>query len=115
VSDSGEDIGFSISWPVSSEDAFVAVNHFVVQSGLPGSGQASDGFIYLVVGHAAPPILLGSEDQQLAAARAMGGRVPVQVHGRFAMPISRAKELLAVLQAQIERTERYVSTRVEDA
>lgn len=82
--------------PVSVANVFVAQLAGVSRSGRP------DG-IYLVSGHAAPPLLLGSPESIRKALAALDGRLPVDVVSQVFLTRDRVQELVELLQDTIKK------------
>lgn len=82
-------------WPDVSEAPIQRVNTFLAQFTQDPEGAPED-FI-LTAGHIAPPVLLGSAEEQKAAFAAMGA-VSVHTLARISMSPARLFELIDLLQ-----------------
>ena len=93
-----------LSW--RDEDLYrlpvLAANQFAVQlSNEEGEPTPS---VILTVGHVAPPLLLGTPEEQQAAAAAVEN-VNVQPLARFKLSVAKATEFAGVLQALMQQIE----------
>lgn len=88
----------AIDWSEAATTLTLPANQFVVQLGAR-IGDKPDG-IHLVVGFLAPPIVTSNDprvrEDQISA---LGGKLGVQVHGRYVMTRERVEELIGVLQS----------------
>ena len=76
---------------------FIAVDHFALQ-------QHNDQ-VFLVVGHVSPPILVGSDEEQLNAIEQLG-KLPIHVRGRYIMDKSALVALWRLLNATVSQEEK---------
>lgn len=84
------------------------VNQIVAQLGAPaGPEQVPDGII-VILGHAAPPVIVGSEEAIQRQVDALSS-VQVQPLGRFVMSRERAEELLQVLAQSVAQYDEIVA------
>ena len=84
------------SWIGVDQVAVFAANEFVI-SHVPVSGE----FI-VTVGHIAPPVLLGTDEEQRAQAEQFVF-VPVRTIGRFSLARLHVEQLIGALQANLAR------------
>ena len=88
---------------ISLRIAFVGADDVGIQMANQFVVQVDEGELFLVIGQLAPPLFLGSEEDQLAQARAIPF-VPVKVLGRYSVPLDKAKQLRDLLDRQIAVT-----------
>lgn len=87
------------------------VNQFVAQIGSPTQDGPPDG-IYLVVGHVAPPILLGAPEEIKAHLEDLTANgIEPEVFAKLHFSRARAVELIKVLQTTVERYDASVEAR----
>jgi hypothetical protein len=92
-----------IIWEGVDRLPVMAANQFLVQlSASEPQNMVSD--VVLTVGYLAPPLLLGTEEEQREAAAQLD-HVSVQPVARFSIPLGKAAELAQVLQGFLERVE----------
>jgi hypothetical protein len=88
-----------VIWEGADDLPVLAANQFVVQIDSP-DGAAEN--LILTVGHIAPPVLLGSAEEQRAAAADIKA-VSVRPLARFSLSRSRATALIRVLNEVVGR------------
>lgn len=102
MSDQGEadrrGVDLNVQWPKVVPSAQI-INQFSGQIGAGPAGLPEE--VILTVGHVAPPILWGNEEQQVEQAREQTS-LEIQAVSRFTMTPARARELLNVLQGTLE-------------
>lgn len=103
MTDEGDTIQIPFSWVGVEELPVHAANHFLVQ--------ADGDMHYLTIGHATPPVLLGSPED-LKRQLTQLGLVPVKPLGRFALSRSKAQELVGVLTSVLEKTASEPGSRI---
>ena len=92
-----------ITWEGVDRLPVLAANQFLVQlSASEPQNLVSD--IILTVGYLAPPVLIGTEEEQMQAAAQLD-HLNVQPVARFAIPLAKATELGQVLQGFLQRIE----------
>lgn len=99
-------VAVSLIWPDVEDHPVLSTNQFVAQLA-PGPDGVPEELI-LVVGHIAPPLVLGSQEQVEALMRALGS-ISVKSHGRFSMTRSRLQELIQLLAMQAEKWDQALS------
>ncbi len=82
-----------LSWQGLEDLPVLAVNQFVVQIDSPDGSPEQ---ILVAVGHAAPPVVLGSAEEQQAAIAGLD-MVPVKPLARFSLSRNRVAALVRVL------------------
>ena len=104
VAEDAEDteLALEFDWSSASDLNAQVATQFLVQLGIP-AGDRPDG-IFLVVGHADPPLIVGTNaaSRQEQAAR-YGGKLPVTVHGRYYLSRLRLEELRRALNDLAKR------------
>ncbi|MDR6117290.1 hypothetical protein QE370_000474 [Aeromicrobium sp. SORGH_AS981] len=95
------EIQMTPSWSVD-DLTLHPINQVAVSLAPPAGGGVPDG-ILIYLGHALPPILLGTEDEVRAQLTALGGELKVQGRGLFLFSRDRAAELVAILQGSIDQ------------
>lgn len=100
-------------WAGAGSVPVLVANQFVGQLGAVTSGDRPipDG-VYLIVGHGAPPVVVGSPDSVRRQVEALGNRLPVTVHARFFLTRERLGELIQVLS---ETAQKYDAAAVGEA
>jgi hypothetical protein len=88
-----------IIWPDLDREPVVAANQFVAQ--FTPAADGSPGAFLLTVGFAAPPLLLGDQEEQETTLRALGA-VSSRTVARIEMHPTRLVELLQLLQRSVE-------------
>jgi len=109
VNPDNDSVTVRLSWPGDTDVPALPANQFLVSVGLPDRTGAPDG-IYLVVGHAAPPVLHGADDLKHHL-RTYG--ISVKVHGRYLLSRERLGELIDVLAIVAERYDKAQTQRQE--
>lgn len=97
-------------WSGLAELPVQVVNQFVASVALPGQDGTPDG-VYLGIGHAAPPILMGSAEEMAADAEAFGGRLGIQACGRYFLTPAKLAELIEVLKSGLRTYDEAVKQR----
>jgi len=92
-----------LAWEDVDRLPVLAANQFLLQLSV-SEPQNTVSDVVLTVGYLAPPLLLGTPEEQRAAAAALE-RVTVRPIARFSIPIGKATELGQVLQGFLERVE----------
>lgn len=87
----------SPDWSALNDEPVEPANLFVGMLAGATDGGEIEG-ILLLVGHAAPPALVGTPDQIAEQIAALRGRLPVAARGRFLVQRGRIDELIRVLQ-----------------
>jgi hypothetical protein len=90
-----------LAWGDVANVPVLAANQFIVQVAVDAQNVAE---LILTVGHLAPPVLLGTPEQQQAAAAALT-QLTVRPVARFSVPIAKAAELAKVIESQTQGTE----------
>ncbi|WP_329567171.1 hypothetical protein [Kitasatospora sp. NBC_01266] len=93
-------VNLSLRWPEEQPKALPA-NQFAVAMGLPTSSGEPD-TVYLIVGHAEPPLLVDSRDGAVPAPK----EVEIDVFGRYVFTRSRLEDLANLLQAAVAAYDR---------
>jgi hypothetical protein len=104
--ESVETVALSVRWRNIDELPVLPANQFAVQlGGIPStlsSDQKPDG-VYLIIGHAAPPLLVASSaEEQKMQLEALSEGIEVRPHGRFLLSRGRLQELSELLQQAIK-------------
>ena len=86
----------AIQW-ADDGSPFIAVDQFILQR--------RHDQVLLVVGHVSPPLLVGSDEEQLNAIEQMG-KLPIHVRGRFIMDESALVALRRLLNATVSHEEK---------
>ncbi|MCT2282201.1 hypothetical protein M3G91_31835 [Micromonospora chalcea] len=102
------DASLRVTWDSAGSLPVVAANQFAVTLGLPSTSGRPDG-IYLLVGHLAPPTIVGSAQEVREFAATSGGKINVAVHGRYLITRDRLQELLDTLTSMAERYDQAVA------
>lgn len=89
-----ESIDIPVAWVGMDEAPILVANQFMLQS------QPYE--FLLTVGQMSPPALLGSPDEKAEQARQID-YVPIRVLARLGLSPTRVRELIAILQDQLER------------
>ena len=97
-------VPISIIWPEVEEEPVYRANQFLGQLG-PGPNGAPEEFV-LTLGYVAPPVLLGSPEEQSASFGALGA-ISVKTLARVSMSRGRLAELANVLQAALAQYENF--------
>jgi hypothetical protein len=86
-----------VIWQGVDDVPVLAANQIVVQLDSPGGRPEH---ILLTFGHAAPPIIIGSpEEQQIALSDTK--TVPIKPLARFSMSPSRVRDLIRILEESV--------------
>jgi hypothetical protein len=85
-----------VAWGGVDELPVLAANQFLVQVAAQTAPPDDPGEIVLTVGHLAPPLLLGNQDEVQKAAAELG-IVHVRPLARFSVPRSQAAALVKAL------------------
>jgi len=89
-------------WPRIEEVPVFACNQVLTQvGGTTGEGSVPDE-IFLTLGHVTPPVVMGSPEEVVAALAEVGA-VPVRTLGRYSMSRQRATELIGVLGVAVQQ------------
>jgi hypothetical protein len=92
------EVALAVDWSDATDLPVLPANQFLVQLGVPVEGKP-DG-VYLIVGHAAPPVIVGPDlESQRMQVEKLGGRLKVEAHARYHFSRERLGELLKVLNA----------------
>ena len=94
-----ENIQISVIWPDVEELSVYRANQFIVQPS-PGPDGNIEDFV-MTVGYLAPPVILGTVEEQQASARALGA-VSAKALLRVAMSPGVAFQLQQLLQHQLQ-------------
>jgi hypothetical protein len=98
VTDSDGNVQISIIWPEVEEEPVFRANQFLGQIS-PGPTGAPEDFI-LTIGHVAPPVMLGTLDEQRATMSALGA-VSVRTLSRVSMSRGNLEALIRILQTAV--------------
>lgn len=92
------EVTLEVDWSAVEDVQTLPVNQMLAQVG-PGTDATGvpDG-VYLTFGHAAPPVLLGSQEAIRRGLEQLDGRLKVDVHGRYFLTRDRLAELIRILQ-----------------
>jgi len=96
---SSQPVTIPVVWPDVDEKPVFAANAFVVGFGQPGEMGAD--WLVLTLGHVAPPVVLGTQEQQNEAMQAIGS-VKVNTLARVALSRSRARQLAKLLADNVD-------------
>ncbi|WP_164384008.1 hypothetical protein [Streptomyces sp. OM5714] len=77
-------------------------NQFAATLGLP-TQQGVPEAVYLTLGNAEPPFLVGTEAEISQQLQEMGGQLPVRSLGRFVLTRGRVDELIKILQTAAQQ------------
>jgi hypothetical protein len=100
--DNAVEVELSFDWSDADGVEAKVASQFLTQIGMP-AGNKPDGIV-LVVGHLNPPIILGPSDEARHEQVARyGGKLPVQVHGRYVLSRARLEELRNALNELAEK------------
>jgi hypothetical protein len=88
---------FTSIWPEIGDLPVLAANQFLVQGGISGNSGVPDDMV-LTVGHTAPPVLLGTPEEQQAQLAALGA-VTTRPLVRVSISRNRLGELIGLLVA----------------
>ncbi|MDG4804611.1 hypothetical protein [Micromonospora sp. WMMD980] len=102
------DAALRVTWDSAGELPVVVANQFAVTLGLPSKRGNPDG-IYLLVGHLAPPTVVGSAEDIRAFATSAGGKIDVSVHGKYLITRDRLQELVDTLASMAEKYDQAVA------
>ena len=94
-----ESVTIEADWSAAQTTPVQLANQFVGQLGAETASldhPVPDG-VYLIVGQASPPVLVGSEAMQREQVERLGGRLPIAVHGRYFITRARLDDLIRVL------------------
>jgi len=89
-------------WSAAAAVPATIANVFVAQLGAPAENGRIDG-VYLVTGHAAPPIVLGTPERMVEILQGMQGQLSVDVSAKLFLPRDRVAELVALLQDALSK------------
>jgi hypothetical protein len=92
-----------LDWEDIDRLPVLAANQFLMQLSV-SEPEITGSEVVLTVGYLAPPLLLGTPEQQQEAAAALD-RLTVHPVGRFSIPIGKAAELARVIQELLQRVE----------
>lgn len=92
-----------LDWEDLDRLPVLAANQFLVQLSVV-EPQTTAAEVVLTVGYLAPPVFLGSPEEQQQAATALD-RLTVRPAGRFSIPIAKAAELARIIQDLLQRAE----------
>lgn len=87
-------LAISVIWPDVDDLPVFRANNFVIQVTTGPQGTPED--VVLTIGHVSPPFVLGTPDEQQAAAAAIGA-VPAKAVARISMSPARLGELAGLL------------------
>jgi hypothetical protein len=93
-----EAVQLSIIWPGAGDASVMRSNAILGQI---GNGPAGPEEILLTFGYVAPPVLLGSPEEQQAAVAAIGA-VSANILCKISLSRGRAHELIELLRQQIK-------------
>jgi hypothetical protein len=97
-----------VTWDSANSLPVVTANQFAVTLGLPSNSGRPDG-IYLLVGHLAPPTVVGSVQEVREFTAASGGKIDVAVHGKYLITRDRLQELLDTLASMAKKYDEAVA------
>lgn len=95
-----EAIAIELDWSAARDTPAQVASQFLVQMAMPAQGKP-DG-VFLIVGHANPPVIIGSESMKAEQRDSYNGRLPVDVLGRYYLSRARLEELRDVLSQLIK-------------
>jgi hypothetical protein len=104
-----QNIQISMIWPDVADLPVYRANQFIVQLSTGPDGTMVDDLV-LTIGYVAPPVILGTPDEQRASFMALGA-VNVQALTRVSMSPAYAQQLVELLQTQL----RQLDAGTEDA
>lgn len=90
------DITLVVDWSAAGHLPVEPANQFLAQSG-PNDGSGQPEGLYLSIGHAAPPILFGSEEMRRATLEELKGRIAINAYGRYFLTRDHLRQLIEVL------------------
>lgn len=93
----------SLIWPEVEEEPVFRANQFLGQISTTSAGTPED--FLLTIGYVAPPVLLGTPDEQRATMGALGA-VSVRTLCRVSMSRERLGELIQMLQGVAQQFDR---------
>lgn len=91
----------SIVWTGLEEQPVQMMNMTLIQINAGGGPTPKPDEFVLTVGYAAPPVLLGTQEEQTVSLAALGA-VPAKTLGRFALTRSRVEELITTLTQAVK-------------
>lgn len=91
------------AWPVNITDAAQVVNQMLIVEGPAGPTQKSDGGVYLVFGHLAPPLI--GDEADMEAFVANGARLLVSPRGSYFVTRERLRDFYEAIGRHLENTE----------
>jgi hypothetical protein len=94
-------IQFSVIWPDVEDLTVYACNQFLVQISAGSDGRPED--LILTLGFIAPPVILGTPEEQQASAMALQA-VSVKGVSRVSMSRGNAEQLMNLIGAQLAAT-----------
>ena len=92
-----------IVWEDVDRVPVLAANQFILQVAAVDSPDDITDAV-LTIGYLPPPVILGTPEEQQAAAAALE-RVTVRPSARFVVPIKKAAELAQLIQELVQRVE----------
>lgn len=98
VAEDGEptELKLEFDWSDAADQDVRVATQFLVQIGVPVDGKP-DG-VYLIVGHANPPVIVSDDAKSRAEqVERYGGKLPVDVYGRYFLSRARLEELRGAL------------------
>lgn len=98
-----QSIGIPLIWPDIEELPVYRANQFISQNGQGPDGKPEE--IVLSLGYIAPPVILGTPEEQQATARALGA-VSVKALARVSISRGHVAQLVELLRAQLELFDR---------
>jgi hypothetical protein len=96
----GQNFQVSVIWPDVSELSVYRANQFIVQVTTGPDGNVDD--VVLTIGYVAPPVILGTPEEQRASAMALGA-VDVKALTRVSISPAYAQQLTELLQTQLRQ------------
>jgi hypothetical protein len=106
-----EAFDFQVVWQRLDETPVRTANQFIVQIG--GPGMAGPEEFVVSIGYAAPPVLVGTPEQQREFADAIGHTLPALPIARFTLTRSTAEYLATALRKSIERFDEIVEIEAQ--
>lgn len=106
-----EDVAVDIDWSSANAAPVEVASHFAVQLGTATGAPdhpRPDG-VYLVVGHVAPPVAIGTPEAIRKQLEKLNNQMPVTVHGRYFMTRERLAELIQLLTATADNFDRTIA------
>ena len=90
-------LAITVDWGDTTGLSTTHINQFAIVLGPPIASGAPDG-IYMLLGHLAPPLILGTDQESKLRAFEAQKIIKVNVHGSFHLSRDRLDELIRALQ-----------------